>query len=65
MIRNYRQIAKSGSQVALIGIGKTQGGKYRLAEPRFYINDIPRIPINYNYKYSPPLPYASFTIEKE
>lgn len=65
MMRNYRQIAKAGSQVKFIGVGKTQGGKYQLADPKVYINAMPRIPIKANYRYIPPLPYMSFTIEKE
>jgi len=34
MIRNYRQIGKTGSQVTFIGVGKTQGGAYALIAPK-------------------------------
>lgn len=65
MIRNYRQIVKSDSQVKFIAVGKSQGGKYRLGEPKIYVNTMPRIPIKANYRYIPPLPYKSFSIEKD
>lgn len=63
MIRNYRQIAKTGSQVTLIGVGKAQGGRSQLGEPKIYINRIP-IPIKPNHRHIAPMPYTSFTIEK-
>lgn len=65
MMRNYRQIVKSDSQVKFIAVGKSQGGKYQLGEPKIYINAMPRIPIKTNYRYIPPLPFKTFTIEKE
>lgn len=65
MMRNYRQIVKSDSQVKFIAVGKSQGGKYRLGEPKVYINEMPRLGIKPNYRYSPPLPYKTFTIERE
>lgn len=64
MIRNYRQIAKTGSQVAFIGIGKGQGGKYKLADPRLYVNQVPRIGTRTIHQRIPPLPSTSFTIER-
>lgn len=66
MMRNYRQIVKSDSQVKFIAVGKSQGGKYQLGEPKIYVNAMPRIPIKPDFRYTPPpLPYISFTIEKE
>jgi len=64
MIRNYRQIAKTGSQVVFIGIGKTQG-RNQLADPKIYVNQMPRIPIKPIHRYIPPLPSISFTIERD
>lgn len=63
MIRNYRQIAKTGSQVAFIGVGKTQGGKQQLGDPTLFIKRIP-IPIQPIGKYTAPVPYMTYTIEK-
>lgn len=65
MMRNYRQIVKSDSQVKFIAVGKSQGGKYLLAEPKLYMNAMPKLPIKPNYRYIPPLPSMSLSIERE
>ena len=65
IIRNYRQIAKTGSQLTFIGVGKTQGGrKCALGDPKLYINRLPT-PVKPNHTHIAPIPYTSFTIERE
>lgn len=54
MIKNYRQIAKSGPRVVWVGVGKTQGGTLNISpifdkikmgksEPLTFMEDIPMV----------------------